>query len=51
VPRVRFAVDRFAFAGDDVRVRIESNGPALNYPVTVPCTVTGTAVNPGDHDR
>lgn len=51
VPLASFPVDRFVFEGDDVRVRVELNGPAVTYPVTVPYTVSGTAVNPGDHDR
>lgn len=50
VPMVSFPVDQFVFEGDTARVRVELNGPAVNYPVRVPFVVSGTAASPGDHD-
>jgi hypothetical protein len=50
VPIVQFPVDQTLSEGVTARVRVELNGPAVSYPVTVPYVVSGTAVNPDDHD-
>jgi hypothetical protein len=50
VPLVSFAVDQTVAEGVTARARIELNGEAVAYPVIVPYTVSGTALNPGDHN-
>ena len=50
VPLVSLAVDQTVAEGVKARARIELNGEAVSYPVIVPYSVAGTALNPGDHD-
>jgi len=50
VPMVNFQVDQTVAEGSIARARIELIGPAVEYPVTVPYTLSGTASNPLDHD-
>lgn len=50
VPMVSFQVDQTVAEGAVARARLELTGPAVNYPVTVPYTISGTAQNPIDHD-
>lgn len=49
VPIVNFEVDQAVAEGSQARVRVEINGPAVQYPVRVPYTISGTATT-GDHD-
>ncbi|HLT92040.1 MAG TPA: hypothetical protein VKZ85_13990, partial [Woeseiaceae bacterium] len=49
-PRVDFGVARTVPEGVLVQVPVQLNGAAVEYPVTVPYTISGTAGNPGDHD-
>lgn len=48
-PMVSFHSDQVVAEGTLARVRVELNGAAVSYPVTVPFTIGGTAVNPDDH--
>lgn len=50
VPMVSFEVDQTVSEGTAARARVHLNGPAVDYPVIVPFSVGGTAVNPSDHD-
>jgi hypothetical protein len=50
VPMVSFAVDRTVTEGTTVQAVVELNGPAVTYPVTVPYIVSGSALNPSDHN-
>lgn len=50
VPIVSFATDQTVPENFNAEAVIELNGPAVEYPVTVPYAVTGTATNPDDHD-
>jgi len=50
VPIVNFEVDQAVAEGSQARVRVELNGPAVEYPVRVPYSISGTATNPADHD-
>lgn len=49
VPIVNFEVDQAVAEGSQARVRVELNGPAVQYPVRVPYSISGTATNPADH--
>lgn len=50
VPIVNFQINQAVSEGTTARVLVELNGPAVNYPVTVPFEISGTAINPDDHD-
>jgi hypothetical protein len=50
VPIVNFQISQAVSEGTSALARIELNGLAVNYPVTVPFEISGTAVNPDDHD-
>lgn len=50
VPMVNFQVDQTVAEGSIARARIELIGSAVEYPVTVPYTLSGTALNPLDHN-
>lgn len=50
VPLANFGIDQVVAEGETAIVRVELNGPAVQYPVTIPYTVTGSALNPGDHN-
>lgn len=51
IPQVNFHQDQYVAEANVVTITAELNGLALNYPVTVPFTVSGTAsVQNGDHD-
>jgi hypothetical protein len=50
VPLLNFAVDQIVPEGVTAAALLELNGEAVEYPVSVPYTVSGTAMNPGDHD-
>jgi hypothetical protein len=50
VPLLNFAIDQTVAEGATAKARVELNGSAVEYPVVVPFTITGTALNPGDHD-
>lgn len=50
VPMVSFQVDQSVSEGATARVSVALNGSAVTYPVTVPYRISGTAVNPEDHD-
>ena len=47
---VSFEVAQTVSEGTAARARVHLNGPAVDYPVIVPFSVGGTAVNPSDHD-
>ena len=47
---VSFTVDQTVPEGVTAQLTAMLNGPAVNYPVSVPYTVSGTATNPEDHD-
>ena len=49
-PMVTFGPDMTVGEGGTVTVPVYLNGPAHTYPVEIPYTVSGTAVNPDDHD-
>lgn len=49
VPMVSFHVSQQAAEGARVRARLQLNGPAVEYPVTVPYRITGDAVSPDDY--
>ncbi len=50
LPLVNLAVDQTVGEGSAVTVSVGLSAPASSYPVTVPYSVSGTAVNPADHD-
>ena len=50
VPMVSFAVDRTVAEGTMVKAVVELNGLAVTYPVTIPYVVSGSALNPSDHN-
>jgi len=50
VPMVNFQVDQTVAEGEVAKVRVELIGTAVEYPVVVPYTLTGTASNPADHN-
>lgn len=50
VPVVNFGTNQTVADGAVVTFSAALNKPALTYPVTIPYTVSGTAVNPADHD-
>ena len=50
IPLVEFASSQVSAEGSSVTVRLVLNGPAANYPVTVPFTVSGTATSGSDHN-
>lgn len=49
VPLATAAVDQSVAEGAVARVRVQLNGPAVTYPVSIPYTVAGTAGYPDDH--
>ena len=49
-PIASFAVDQTVPEDVVAQVMVELNGVAVEYPVTVPYTVSGSATNPADHD-
>ncbi len=49
-PFANFWVDQKVGEGGSITVGVELSSAALNYPVTIPYTVSGTASNPADHD-
>ncbi|MFW2405214.1 MAG: choice-of-anchor U domain-containing protein [Gammaproteobacteria bacterium] len=49
-PIASFSLDQTVPEDVVAQVMVELNGTAVEYPVTVPYTVTGTATNPADHD-
>lgn len=49
-PMVSFTVDQTVPEGVTAQLTATLNGTAVNYPVSVPYTVGGTATNPEDHD-
>ncbi|MCU7907214.1 MAG: GlyGly-CTERM sorting domain-containing protein, partial [Candidatus Thiodiazotropha sp. (ex Epidulcina cf. delphinae)] len=51
VPMVSFSKDQVSAEGETAGFKAILNGPAVNYPVTVPYTVSGTMLNDGsDHN-
>ena len=50
VPMVSFAVDRVVTEGETIQAKVELNGSAVTYPVTIPYVVSGDALNPSDHN-
>ncbi|MCU7916922.1 MAG: cadherin domain-containing protein, partial [Candidatus Thiodiazotropha sp. (ex Epidulcina cf. delphinae)] len=51
VPMVSFSKDQVSAEGETASFKAILNGPAVNYPVTVPYTVSGTMLNDGsDHN-
>ncbi|MCF6324232.1 MAG: putative Ig domain-containing protein [Gammaproteobacteria bacterium] len=50
IPMVNFAIDQISNEGSTVTVSALLNGKAPVYPVTIPFSVSGSAVNPDDHD-
>jgi hypothetical protein len=49
-PLVNLAIDQTVSEGSTVTVAVFLSGPAPAYPVAVPYTVGGSAINPEDHD-
>lgn len=49
-PIASFAVDQTVPEDVVARAIVDLNGTAVEYPVTVPYTVSGSATNPEDHD-
>ena len=49
-PFVSMILPAEAQEGDSVTVSFELNGDAANYPVEIPVTLSGVAVNPEDHN-
>jgi len=50
VPLVELATGQVSAEGSSGTVVLALNGPAVNYPVTVPFTVSGTATSGTDHN-
>lgn len=50
MPLLNMAPEQIVGEGGEVSVRVHLSGEAPVYPVTVPYSVSGTALNPGDHD-
>ena len=51
IPLVSFSKDQDSAEGSSVNIKAILNGPAVDYPVTVPFTVGGSALTDGsDHD-
>ena len=50
LPQADFSVDQTVSEGSNVTVTVLLSGNAPAYPVTVPYVVTGTAINPADHN-
>lgn len=50
VPFANFWIDQAAGEGGGTTVGVELSDDALNYPVTIPYTVSGSATYPSDHD-
>ena len=50
IPQAYLAADQAAVPGGTAQISVHLTGAAANYPVTIPYTVSGTAVNPDDHD-
>jgi hypothetical protein len=50
LPQANFSVDQNVSEGSTVTVTVLLSGEAAAYPVSVPYIVTGTAVNPHDHN-
>jgi len=50
IPLVEFAISQVSAEGSSGAVGLVLNGPAVNYPVTVPFTVSGTATPGIDHN-
>ncbi len=48
IPLATFAVDQSIEEGRAANVRVELNGPAVSYPVTIPYSVAGSADNAVD---
>jgi hypothetical protein len=49
-PQVSLPVDRMVVEGDKIDINLMLNGSAVDYPVQVNYTVTGSATSPDDHD-
>ena len=49
-PLVNFVLDQLVAEGMMVSVTAELSQPASTYPVTIPYSVSGSALNPDDHD-
>lgn len=49
-PQASFAVDQTVSEGGQVKVEAFLSGNAADYPVRLPYSVSGTALNPEDHD-
>ncbi|WJW75118.1 S8 family serine peptidase [Thiohalobacter sp. IOR34] len=49
-PRVDVAVDQVLSEGSRATVTVHLSGEAASYPVRVPYRLSGTALNPADHD-
>ena len=49
IPLATFAVDQSIAEGGTANVRVELNGPAVSYPVTIPYSVAGSADNAVDY--
>ncbi|MDH5484727.1 MAG: putative Ig domain-containing protein [Gammaproteobacteria bacterium] len=50
IPLVEFSSNQLISEGAIARFRVVLNGPAVNYPVTVPYTVSGSATADEDHN-
>jgi hypothetical protein len=50
VPLLNFAVDQTVAEGVTASARVELNGAAVEYPVVVPYVISGSALNPNDHN-
>jgi len=50
IPLLEFAASQVSAEGSSGTVNLILNGPAVNYPVTVPFTVSGTATSGSDHN-
>ena len=50
IPMVNFDVPQSVYEGESVIINITLNGSPVEYPVTVPYTVSGTSESPSDHN-
>ena len=50
IPIANFSATQSVVEGADVTVNVSLNGAAVSYPVVIPYTVSGTSVNPSDHN-